>query len=483
MFKVKRLNIFMLKTFMPMFLMTFFICLFILILFFCYRYITDMVGKGLSIGVLGELFMHVGITFIPTALPLAILLASLMTFGNLGEHLELTALKSSGISLINAMKPLMAFIILVAIGAFFFQNYIIPQSQVKMWTLLFSARQKSLTLDITEGTINSQIPGYNVYVKHKDKETETLHNLLIYDVTPQGGYPRIVTADSGRLSMTDDMKHLVLHLHHGEWYEELNSGGGNNSQLGGESYRRESYTEKKILIPYDATFTRMDDNTMKSQYVGKNIAQLQHTIDSVQLRVDSVGDILSREMRTQVLCGVPVNRIEYHNNHQVYVPVEPVKMAAPIDVDSLFDSMTPQARQLMTSQALMIATSNKQNVEFKSFVVKDDNFTIRRHMIELQRKFTLSLACLIFFFIGAPLGAIIRKGGLGMPIVISVLLFIVYYIIDNTGYKLAREGRWQVWQGIWLSSAILLPFGIFLTHKAVNDSAVFNIESYSSIIK
>ena len=482
MFKIKRLYTFMLSRFLPRFLMTFCICLFIVIMQFLWRYIDELVGKGLSIGLIGELFFHAALSLLPLALPLSILLAALMTFGDLGEHIELTALKSSGISLTTIMKPIAALIVLVAIGAFFFMNNALPRSQVKMWTLLFSMRQTSPTLDIPEGTVYSQIPGYNIYVKRKDKERDMLYNVLIYDVSVGTMFPRIVAADSGRLSMTEDKRHLVLTLYKGAWYEEMKGGGGVNG-MSGELYRRETFHDKEILIPYDANFTRMDDETMKSQYVGKNIAELQQTIDSVRLRVDSAANLIVTKMRSQPECGVPLQRTVHKDGKTVTEPVKEVKLERSVDINDLIKAMPETDQQMLVNQALMRATTAMQDIQFQGYPVNDDNFVIRRHQIELMKKFTLSLACLIFFFIGAPLGAIIRKGGLGMPIVVSVLLFIVYYIIDNMGYKLARDGRWEVWQGMWLSSAVLLPLGVFLTKKAVNDSAVFNPDAWLNFLR
>ncbi len=482
MFKIKRLYTFMLSRFLPRFLMTFCICLFIVIMQFLWRYIDELVGKGLSIGLIGELFFHAALSLLPLALPLSILLAALMTFGDLGEHIELTALKSSGISLTTIMKPIAALIVLVAIGAFFFMNNALPRSQVKMWTLLFSMRQTSPTLDIPEGTVYSQIPGYNIYVKRKDKERDMLYNVLIYDVSVGTMFPRIVAADSGRLSMTEDKRHLVLTLYKGAWYEEMKGGGGVNG-MSGELYRRETFHDKEILIPYDANFTRMDDETMKSQYVGKNIAELQQTIDSVRLKVDSAANLIVAKMRSQPECGVPLQRTVHKDGKTVTEPVKEVKLERSVDINDLIKAMPETEQQMLVNQALMRATTAMQDIQFQGYPVNDDNFVIRRHQIELMKKFTLSLACLIFFFIGAPLGAIIRKGGLGMPIVVSVLLFIVYYIIDNMGYKLARDGRWEVWQGMWLSSAVLLPLGVFLTKKAVNDSAVFNPDAWLNFLR
>lgn len=481
MLKIKRLYLFMLKTFIPQFLMTFFICLFILMMQFLFKHINDLVGKGLTLDLLAELFFYAALTMVPLALPLAILLASLMTFGNLGEHVELTAMKASGISLTRVMKPLMVLIAAVSVGAFFFQNNVLPQTQVKMWQLLFSARQKALSLDIMEGAINSQIPGYNVYVKKKNKETDMLYKIMLYDVSTGLTYPRIVAADSGKLSMTADQKHLVLQLFNGRWYEDVKGSG--NAQFGKEMYRRESFHDKEILIPYDATFTKIDDEGLKSQYIGKNYNELTQSIDSLNTRIDSAGSVLAGELQRIPVLGTSSSRVEIHDGKPVTVPVKTLQAKSLIDVDSLFGSLANDERATIASRASMLAASAQQDVNFKSFVPLEDGKVLRRHQIELQKKFTLSLACLIFFFIGAPLGAIIRKGGLGTPIVVSVLLFIVYYMIDNTGYKMARDGHWPVWQGIWLSSVVLLPLGIFLTYKAVNDSAVFNPDTYVNFFR
>ena len=481
MLKLKRLYTFMLSRFLPRFLMTFCICQFIVIMQFLWKYIDELVGKGLSIGLIGELFFHAGLSLLPLALPLSILLAALMTFGDLGEHVELTALKSSGISLTTIMKPIAILMVFVAIGAFFFMNNALPKSQVKMWTLLFSMRQTSPTLDIPEGTVYSQIPGYNIYVKRKDKERDMLYNLLIYDVSSVNLFPRIVVADSGRLTMTEDKRNLVLTLYKGAWYEQM--GGGGVSGMSNDLYRRETFHDKEILIPYDANFTRMDDETMRTQYVGKNIEELQQTIDSVRLKVDSAATVVLARLRTQPMCGMPTQRTIFKDGKPVTEPVKEVKLDKPIDINKIIKELPPTEQELILNQATSRAIAAMQDLQFQGFTITDDNFVIRRHQIELMKKFTLSLACLIFFFIGAPLGAIIRKGGLGMPIVVSVMLFIVYYVIDNMGYKLARDGRWDVWQGMWLSSAVLLPLGIFLTHKAVNDSAVFNPDAWLNLLR
>ena len=476
----------MLKSFLPLFLMTFFICLFIVLMQFLWRYIDDLVGKGLEVHVIGELFFYAALTMVPMALPLAILLASLMTFGNLGERFELTAIKASGISLMKAMKPLVIFIALVAIGAFFFQNYVLPVAQAKMWTLLYSVRQKSPELEIPEGVFYDQIPGYNFYVEKKDRNSGTLYDMMIYDVSRGFENSRIILADSGHLKLADDKEHLFLQLYKGEQFENLKENNGATPRSGNQPYRRESFDKKEILLAFDANFNRMDESGMRNQYVGKNIAQLRATIDSVTQRVDSVGAVYAQELMDATYLRVPRTITRWENGHEEMVEVEDIEPVAEnrlIDVDSLFYLRRPELTGNYLNEALMRAQRIRQDYEFKSYAMQDDRKTIRRHDIEMQKKFTLSFACLIFFFIGAPLGAIIRKGGLGAPLVISVLLFIVYYIIDNTGYKMARDGKIAVWEGMWLSSTILLPLGVFFTYKAVKDSAVFDVDAYKNMFR
>ncbi|MDE6267068.1 MAG: LptF/LptG family permease [Muribaculaceae bacterium] len=477
MFRIKRLYLFMLQSYIPLFLMTFFICLFIVLMQFLWRYIDDLVGKGLEMSVIVELFWYAALTMVPMALPLAILLASLMTFGNLGERFELMAMKASGISLLKTMRPLIALMILVATGAFFFQNNVLPVAQSKMYTLLLSMKQKSPELEITEGVFNDQIPGRNIYIDSKNRETGMLYGVMIYDMSAGADIDqmRIILADSGRISVTEDKRYLVVRLYNGEQFENLR---GQGNGRGNVPYRRESFSMKELLMLFDNNFNRMDESNMRNQYVGKNITELNHTIDSVSARVDSVGRVHGRELMEYPFFNQPKYRVVYRNSKPDTVFRHEVQMAEVLNLDTLFANTEPGRTRNIYSQALSKARRMKQEFEYSALLAADDNKTIRRHAIELQKKFTLSIACIIFFFIGAPLGAIIRKGGLGAPLVISVLLFIVYYIIDNTGYKLARDGHWAVWQGMWLSTAVLLPLGVFLTYKAINDSAVFNIDAW-----
>lgn len=481
MFTIKRLDRYMLRSYAALLLMTFFICLFIVLMQFLWRYIDDLVGKGLSIGVIGELFFYAALTMVPLALPLAILLASLMIFGNLGEKFELTAMKASGISLLRVMAPLIVLISFIATGAFFFQNNVLPIAQTKMWTLLYSMRQKSPELEIPEGVFYTQIPGFNFFVESKDRDEGTLRNMMIYDVSQGFDNARVILADSGHLKSADDKTHLFLQLNSGEQFENLR---GNQNTAGSQAsnhYRREEFDSKDILLSFDANFNRMDESGMRNQYVGKDMKELQQTIDSVGVRLDSLGRVYSREIRD--ISYVRVANTPEESTDRTVTDIHPKTIPHTYDIDSLFYKERPSMTRSYITMALSRAQAIEKDYEFKKYVVEEDRSTIRRHGIEMHKKFTLSFACLVFFFIGAPLGAIIRKGGIGTPLVISVFLFIFYYIIDNTGYKMARDGGMPVWQGVWLSSFVLLPLGVFLTYKAMRDSAVFNIDAYKNFIR
>ena len=473
MFNIKRLYLFMLKTFLPLLFMTFMICLFVVLMQFIWQHIKDFVGKGLEISVLAEMFFYAAASMVPLALPLAILLASLMTFGNLSERFELLAIKASGVSLIRIMRPLIISIIIVSIGAFFFQNNVLPTIQVKMWSLLYSMKQKSPALDIPEGVFYNQIEGYNIYVKKKDNKRDMLYSITIYDISKGAENAMIIVADSGSLKFTDDKQFLFLTLESGESFENLKSQEASTTVV---PYRRETFSRKEILIPFDAGFNRIDESTMSDKYVGKNISELKHSIDSMSLIVDSIGTKIGHELKESSYYHI----IERPST----TPTTSQKGSlAEFDLDNAYAAGSIQQRENWTNRALSKARNIKQEYEFKSYRANEQKNLIRRHEIEMHKKFTLSFACLIFFFIGAPLGAIIGRGGIGTPIVVSVILFIFYYIIDNSAYKLARDGVWEVWQGLWLSSAVLLPLGIFFTYKAVNDSAVFNKDAYRNFFR
>ncbi len=350
-----------------------------------------------------------------------------------------------------------------------------------MYTLLYSVRQKSPELEIPEGVFYDQIPGYNLFIEHKNRDTGVLYDMMIYDVSRGFENSSIILSDSGKMSFTADKTHLFLELWSGESFENLKDAATGMKNV---PYRRETFDVKEIMVTFDSNFNRMDEQGMRNQYVGKNMAELRATIDSVQQRVDSLGMEYSNSLRETPHMNIMPYRISSDTTGtRIRTPNPSVKMARAMDVDSVFRGSSSGVGINYLQTALAKSQRNKQEYEYRSLTMADDTRTIRRHSIELMKKFTLSFACIIFFFIGAPLGAIIRKGGLGTPLVISVFLFIFYYIIDNMGYKLARDGKWPVWQGMWLSAAVLLPLGIFFTYKAVNDSAVFNKDAYLNFFR
>lgn len=479
---VKRLYTFMLQRFLPLLAMTFVICLFIVLMVFVFQYIDEMVGKGISIKVIGELMFYAALSMVPKALPLAVLLASLMTFGNLGEKFELTALKAAGISLFRIMKPLTLLMIFIAIAAFYFQNNVLPIAQTKMWTLLFSMRQKSPEVEIPERAFYGQIPGINLYVEKKNPETGMLYDMIIYDMSKGLDNSRVILADSGKLNFTEDKTRLFMHLYRGEMFENLRDNALGSSTNKFLPFRRESFSDKKIYLMFDANFNRIDEGAMRRQYIGKNIEELRMSIDSIGAIVDSIGTRYGNDLKTRRYVDVDGYRTTVTDSGTVQVRIPPVAMDKPLDIDSIFSAPSPAMKKAYITQALVKVKQARDENQFRNAVITDQSKLMHRHGIEMHQKFTLSIACLIFFFIGAPLGAIIKKGGIGTPLVVSVILFIIYYIIDNTGMKMARDGKIEVWQGTWLSSMILLPLGIFFTYKAVGDSAVFNIDAYKELV-
>lgn len=478
----------MLQTFLPLFFMTFGICLFIVLMQFLWRYIDDMVGKGLGIPILAEMFMYAALFLVPMALPLAILLASLMTFGNLGERLELLAMKSAGVSLIRIMRPLIITISFVAVGAFFFQNNVMPVVQVKLYTLLYSMRQKSPELDIPEGTFYGEITGYNVYVKQKDNKTGLLKDLMIYDFSNGFNNASVMVADSGRLKMSEDKKFLVLSLYNGESFANLKNQSSTGIKQTSVPYRRETFSSRDILIDFNANFSRTDESFMQNQYMGKNMKSLQQSIDSMSVRLDSIRSINATNVfrtsyRKTLDKPEPAKKETANKKQGTEIKQKEREKTVVMNYDSLFLAQNPSEKASLLSRAKSNIETQRGDYFFKAATLGDEGYNLRRHMTEWHNKFTVSFACLVFFFIGAPLGAIIRKGGLGVPVVLSVFLFIFYYIINNIGFKMARDGVWAAWQGMWLSSAVLAPLGIFLTYKAVKDSVILNADTYMNAFK
>ena len=473
MLHIKKLDIFILKSFCLLFAGTFFICLFIFMMQFLWRYVDELVGKGLEMSVLAQFFFYSALTLVPLSLPLAVLLAALITFGNFGERFELLAMKAAGISLLKIMRPLIVFIALVSCVSFFFQNVIGPRAQTKLGTLLISMKQKSPEVDIPEGVFYDEIDGYNLYVKHKNRDTGMLYDVLIYNFEKGFENAQIIKADSGRLEMTADKQHLFLHLYSGEQFENLKDQSVSRKNV---PYRREAFREKHALIEFDSEFNMADEGLMSNWEKSKDMFTLQVDVDSMVHKNDSLGRVYYRE----AMKGT-------YNVNAKLDKQDTVKLAEAIvadyNVDSLYDVATLAEKEKIISTAVSRAGSAGSDWNFKAFNIQQTDSNLRKHKAAWHEKLTLSLACLIFFFIGAPLGGIIRKGGLGMPVVVSVVIFIIYYIINNTGFKMARDGKWVVWMGMWTSTAVLAPLGAFFTYKANKDSVVLNADAYLNWIK
>ena len=469
---IKKIDIFVFKVYSLLFVGTFFICLFIFMMQFMWRYVDELIGKGLTLDVLAHFFYYAGLTLIPMSLPLAILLASLITFGNLGERFELLSMKAAGIPLIRILQPIIIFNILLCIGSFYFQNVTGPEAQKKFYTLIYSMKQKSPELEIPEGIFYSEIPGYNIFVEKKGKENGMLYGVMIYSTTDGYEDAQIVLADSAELKTTADEKHLMLTMYAGERFRNMQAQ-GNMMARANVPYMRETFIQETDLIPFDNNFNMMDANVFSGSAQTKNLREIETGLDSLAHKSDSIGRSLFAYLQNTT----------YRRKVNI-ASQDSAKIARQtLNFDTLYSQLTVSQQQSILRNAMQKSTVATNEYEFRGLISKDIDQSTRTHWVEWHKKFTLSLACLFFFFIGAPLGAIIRKGGLGVPVVISVTIFIFYYIINVSGEKMAKSGEWVPWFGEWLSSMVLCPIGIFLTYKANKDSAVFNIEAYINVIR
>ena len=476
---IKKIDIYLLKQFLGLLLITFVICILILLLQFVWLHVRDLVGKGVEVSVLAEFFIYAVVSVVPLALPLAILLASLMTFGNLGEKFELIAMKAAGISLFRIIQPLAITIFIISLGAFYFSNYVLPKAQVKLWALVFSLKQKSPEMEIPVAEFYDGIDGYNFFVRNKNYQSGMLYDLMIYDYSDGFKNTKVMLADSGKIYFTQDNKNLLLELHSGESFENLNRREHQNTVSEKNSpYRRETFAHKKLLIDIDMDFDRYAEESLSDQHVSKNVEELIQSIDSVEV----LGHQRSREQSDVIITKHYFGR-ERVQERNVDMWEGSKEMYEQYNIDSLYAYFTEEECYRAASAALDKGREMKDKVDYNALMLDEYQRYIRKHEIELYRKFTLAAACLIFFFIGAPLGAITRKGGLGAPVVISVVMFLIYYIIDNTGYKMAREALWPCWAGMWLSTFVLVPIGVFLTYKAAKDSALFNPDAWVKVFK
>jgi lipopolysaccharide export system permease protein len=473
MFRIKKLDIFIAKQFGLLFFAAFVICQFVLMMQFLWRYVDELIGKGLSLDILAQFFWYMGIMLMPQAFPLAILLSSLITFGNLGESSELTAIKAAGISLMQAMRALIVITFTIACISFYFQEVIGPRAFIAFQQLLISMKQTNPEVEIPEGIFYDGIPNSNLYVQKKDLDRGVLYGIMIYRMN--GGYDdaAVILADSGRIQTTEEKKHLLLTLYSGEWFENMRQ-----SNIGVDAnvpYRRETFSTKKILLDFDSGFNLTEMGGISADARSKGLSRIVHDLDSIREFNDSVGHQNYREAKQLTFL-----RASLINNDSTKVEKEVAGRSQLFD--SLYHEMTAEDKQRVITQASNDVQMTLANMDYKAEWTYWLNREERMHMMEAINKFTLSLSCIIFFFIGAPLGAIIRKGGLGVPVIISVIVFIIFYILDNTGMRMARIDEWTVWFGKLLGTVVLSPIAIFFTYKANKDSTVFNIDMYKSLI-
>ena len=462
----------MLKSYLGPFLMTFFIALFILLMQFLWKYVDDLVGKGLGLIVLLRLMFYASATFVPLALPLAVLLSSLMTFGNMGEHYELVPIKSAGISLQKAMQPLIILAVIISLSAFLFSNYVFPVANLKFGSLLYDIRQKKLAFNLNEGIFDNELNGYVIRAGRKAKDNKTIYDVMIYDHTNRMGDTKVTVAKKGIMELSPDQKHLVITLFNGYNYIEVVNQRGYR-----QSHPFEEMKFKKQILSFNLSqldLKHTNESLFKNHYSMLNVKQLDHAIDSLTFFLKERKLAFQNNSLRNFNLLHTKNKSPGHRRN--IMPKQGKVVPALYPFLKHFDF---EAQNQILGSAQRRVGNQKDNLLFHlNRIVKPKERLIIRHEIIWNQKFKLSLACLIFFFIGAPLGAIIRKGGLGLPVVISVIFFVIYHVIAVIGEKAARTGDMSVLMGVWLSTMVILPLGLFLTYKATTDSQLMDTESW-----
>ena len=464
---MKKLYRLILRSFFGTFIFTFVVVIFVLLMQFLWVYVDDFVGKGLSFSIIGELFFHASITFVPMALPLAILLASIMCFGDLGEHYELVAMKASGISIWTVMRPLVILSVLLSGLAFIFSNSINPIATLKFKTLLFDIRKQKMAFDIKEGVFYKDIDNYVIYVDKKGEDGSTIYGVKIYDHSDRDGNKKIMVADSGSMALSPNQRTIIFTLYNGYNYTEDNSDKQTFKKK--RPFDRMSFKEEQLKFSLENfDLTRSNEDLFKSYQSMMNIQQLTTALDSLEVRYDERKAKFSESFS---------QRLSHYQN-------KPERSDTLIALQwPLLDHLDNKHRAAVLENAVGISRNAKENVSFNKQDLGAQDLNIKRHKKELHKKFTLSFACIIFFFIGAPLGTIIRRGGLGLPVVISVLFFVIYYIISTVSERMAEYGDLNVFLGVWLSTLVLFPVGLFLTIKATSDSSLLDGDSWGKFFR
>lgn len=467
MYFIKKIDRYIFRKYLLLFVGAFCVCQFVFMMQFTWKYADDLVGKGLSIDVIGRFFWYMALTLVPSSLPLAMLLSSLITFGNMGENLELLSIRAAGISLWRMMRSLVLFAMVMVGVSFYFQNNVAPSAQIGLRSLLISMRQTSPEVGIPEGVFYSGIPNVNLYVQRK-APGGMLHQVIIYKTDQGFDRAQIVLADSARILNTADRQHMTLDLWHGEQFENLQSATSN--MMGSVPYDRETFIYKHLIIDFDSNFNALDEDLLRGLASSKSEAQILHDVDSLNGVVDSLGQANYRMTFLRVMPA-------FTDSSQLQQQRKIADKLQPIDYDSLMARASAEMRSAAMTTASR--TINNQRVDYD--MLKEQSIyevrNLRMHYIEFHQKLALSLACLLFFFIGAPLGAAIGKGGLGISTVVSVVIFVLYYIVNTSGMKLGREGDIPIPIGMWGSTVIMLPCGVWLTYKCYHDKLNINLKS------
>lgn len=471
--RVKKLDWLVVKSFIGPFILTFCIAQFVLVLQFLWKYVDDLVGKGLDTWVLFELLVYASARLVPMALPLAVLLASIMTYGSFGEHYELTAVRSAGISLLRFMRPLTITVILISVFAFFFSNNLLPRANLKFGALLYDIRHQKPTATLKPGIFYSGIDGFAIRAGSKDDETNTLYDITVYDHTSGKGSDHVIIARKGMMTQDDDAMALTLKLDSGKQYREMEKKDGDDTKYPMVSTEFSSWEKRFDLSQFK--LARTDENFFKDLKQMLNLEQLYSEIDTINLEVKNL------KVGYASYLGPYLSLKKFgFDTLKTQANIKPVNFKKPEELLTEYD----HAKRIQVMELAMAKARNVKNfsdITSKQLEYKERDYI--SHMVEVYRKFTLSIACLVLFFIGAPLGSIIRKGGLGWPLFYSVLFFIVYHVTSIIGEKLCENNVLTVFAGMWLSTFVLLPMGLFLTMKAANDSKIYSTDYYANLVR
>ena len=480
--RLKKLHILVLKSFFPIFIATFFVSIFVLILQFLWLYVDDLIGKGLEAWVIFKLLFYASIEMIPLAMPIAVMLSSIMTFGNMGENYELTAIKAAGISVLRVFRPLIIVSALIAVFNYYLSDKIVPVASIKLETMLFDIRQRHPALNIQPGIFNYDIDGYVIRISHKNPNTDMMYDFLVYDHLNARANNRVIAADSGLIQMTRDYSYLILTLYHGCQYEEEPEKEMDFSKRH-FPYREDYFDKYRVVIKLQGfKLQQTDYHIFGSSYQMLTSRQLRERIDSLLMQYHArehfyVNLLLNNYM---FLRGIKMydrrDTFQYYNSLKIWRRLDPKKMPVILNLDKAYQKMSLNNKSDVMAIALGYASRVYSQLNVAEIDLKTKKIWIAKHEIAYYRKLTFAVACLLFFFIGAPLGAIIRKGGFGFPVIVSIILYLIYYIISISSENLILQGSLNPAIGMWIATVIFVPIGIFLVYRVSTDRVVTNFD-------